>query len=209
MARKCKEDAEKTRQAVLESALDVFSEKGFAKATFDEIAARAGFTKGAVYWYFRNKADLVAALINEYVGRKRIELAPVVPEGNSLDDLLNYFVLWAEASERDQRFSRFNRFVSCQMEWSEAVIDRVDKAMAWTKNHHLEKIKAVLVESKNKGELRDDVNIEVMPHVIMSTYMGIIFSVLSKRVNFSMVDMVHAGLKALLDGIKNEGGKNA
>ena len=50
MARKCKEDAEKTRQAVLESALDVFSEKGYAKATFDEIAARAGFTKGAVYW---------------------------------------------------------------------------------------------------------------------------------------------------------------
>ena len=30
MARKCKEDAEKTRQAVLESALDVFSEKGYA-----------------------------------------------------------------------------------------------------------------------------------------------------------------------------------
>ena len=57
MARKCKEDAEKTRQAVIESALDVFSEKGYAKATFDEIAARAGFTKGAVYWYFRNKAD--------------------------------------------------------------------------------------------------------------------------------------------------------
>lgn len=209
MARKCKEDAEKTRQAVLESALDVFSEKGFAKATFDEIAARAGFTKGAVYWYFRNKADLVAALINEYVERKRTELAPVVPEGNSLDDLLNYFVLWAGASERDQRFSRFNRFMACQMEWSEAVIDRVDKARALTKNHHLEKINAVLVEAKNKGELRDDVDIEIMPHVIMSTYMGIIFSVLSKRVNFSMVEMVHSGLKALLDGIKKEGGKNA
>ena len=209
MARKCKEDAEKTRQAVLESALDVFSEKGFAKATFDEIAARAGFTKGAVYWYFRNKADLVAALITEYVERKRSELAPVVPEGNTLDDLLSYFVLWAEASERDQRFSRFNRFMACQMEWSEAVIDRVDKARALTKNHHLEKIKAVLIESKSRGELRDDVDIEVMSHVIMSTYMGIIFSVLGKRVNYSMVEMVHSGLKALLNGIKNEGGKNA
>ena len=163
MARKCKEDAEKTRQAVLESALDVFSEKGFAKATFDEIAARAGFTKGAVYWYFRNKADLVAALIEEYVERKRAELAPVVPEGNTLDDLLNYFVLWAEASERDQRFSRFNRFMSCQMEWSEAVIDRVDKARALSKNHHLEKINQKASEIMRSYRCKRKANKERQP----------------------------------------------
>lgn len=150
MARKCKEDAEKTRQAVLESALDVFSEKGYAKATFDEIAARAGFTKGAVYWYFRNKVDLVAALIIEYVGRKREELMPNVPEGNTLENLLEYFVLWADAGEKDLRFSRFNRFIMCQMEWSEAVIDRVDRALALTKNFHLEKVNQVLVELKAK-----------------------------------------------------------
>lgn len=81
-----------------------FSEKGYAKATFDEIAARAGFTKGAVYWYFRNKADLVAALIIEYVGRKREELMPNVPEGNTLENLLEYFVLWADAGEKTCAF---------------------------------------------------------------------------------------------------------
>ncbi len=86
MARKCKEDAEKTRQAVIESALDVFSDKGYAKATFDEIAARAGFTKGAVYWYFRNKADLVAALIIEYTQSKRQELTQRLPQGNTFDE---------------------------------------------------------------------------------------------------------------------------
>ncbi len=202
MARKCKEDAEKTRTAVLESALDVFSEKGFAKATFDEIAARAGFTKGAVYWYFRNKADLVAALIIEYVDRKRAELAPVTPEGNTLDDLLKYFILWAETNEKDPQFARFNRFVVCQMEWSEAVINRVDKALALTKNYHLEKINAVLVECKGKGVLRDDVDIDVMKHVILSTYIGIVFAVLSKRVDFGMVAMVRSGLSALFDGIR-------
>lgn len=202
MARKCKEDAEKTRTAVLESALDVFSEKGFAKATFDEIAARAGFTKGAVYWYFRNKADLVAALIIEYVDRKRAELAPVTPEGNTLDDLLKYFILWAETNEKDPQFARFNRFVVCQMEWSEAVINRVDKALALTKNYHLEKINAVLVECKDKGVLRDDVDIDVMKHVILSTYIGIVFAVLSKRVDFGMVAMVRSGLSALFDGIR-------
>lgn len=202
MVRKCKEDAEKTRQAVLESALDVFSEKGYAKATFDEIAARAGFTKGAVYWYFRNKADLVAALIMEYVGRKREELMPNVPDGNTLDNLLEYFVLWADAGKRDLRFSRFNRFVMCQMEWSEAVIDRVDKALALTKNFHLEKVNQVLVDLNAKGLLKEGTDINMIQHVIMSTYYGIVFTSLSKRTNFDVVDMVRMGLGLLFESLK-------
>lgn len=204
MVRKCKEDAEKTRQAVLESALDVFSEKGYAKATFDEIAARAGFTKGAVYWYFRNKADLVAALIIEYTGRKRDELMPNVPQGNTLDDLLTYFVLWAEACEKDLRFSRFTRFMLCQMEWSEAVLERVDKALALTKNYHLEKVNQVLVDLKTKGELREGIDVEMLAHIILSTYYGIVFSCLSRRFAYDITSMVRTGLGLLFEGLKRK-----
>lgn len=202
MARKSKEDAEKTRQAVLESALDVFSEKGYAKATFDEIAARAGFTKGAVYWYFRNKADLVAALIVEYVGRKREELIHKMPEGNTLDDLLDYFALWAEAGEKDLKFSRFTRFIMCQMEWSEAVVDRVDKTLTLTKNYHLEKVNQVLSELKAKNELKDGLDINNLQHIVLATYLGIVFSALSKRFKVNVVEMVRLGLGLLFDGIK-------
>lgn len=202
MARKCKEDAEKTRLAVLESALDVFSDKGFAKATFDEIAARAGFTKGAVYWYFRNKADLVAALILEYIGAKRQEVIKSLPEGNTFDDLLNYFTVWAEAGAKDLRFSRFQRFVMCQMEWSEAVLSRVEKNLATTKDWHLEKVNHVLVESRKRGELRDDVDIDVVQHIIISTYMGIVFSSISKRVSYDLVELVRTGLTLLFNGLK-------
>lgn len=202
MARKCKEDAEKTRQAVLEAALDVFSEKGYAKATFDEIASRAGFTKGAVYWYFRNKADLVSALIVEYMERKRLELSPNIPEGNTLDDLLEYFILWADVSSKDLRFSKFNRFVLCQMEWSEAVVNRVSKSLATQKNWHLEKIKQVLVESREKGTLKEEVDIDLLCEVIRSTYTGIMFSSLNVISEGNMVDKVRCGLKFLFDGIR-------
>lgn len=202
MARKCKEDAEKTRLAVLESALDVFSDKGFAKATFDEIAARAGFTKGAVYWYFRNKADLVAALIIEYTERKYQELSAELSGGNTLDDLLDYFIHWAEAGAKDLRFSRFQRFVMCQMEWSEAVISRVDKTIISTKNWHLEKVNQVLVECKKNGEIKDDINIDIIAQVIVSTYMGIVFSSISKRVTYDLVEMVRTGLTLLFEGLK-------
>ena len=65
MPRRTKEEAEKTRQEILFSALDIFYEKGYSKTTFDEIAKRINLTKGAVYWHFRNKPDIIAALIKE------------------------------------------------------------------------------------------------------------------------------------------------
>lgn len=202
MARKCKDDAEKTRQAVLESALDVFSEKGYAKATFDEIAARAGFTKGAVYWYFRNKADLLSALIVEYLQRKRTEILPKLPQGNTLDDLLDYFVIWAGVGKEDIRFAKFNRFVLCQMEWSEVIIDRVDKNLNIIKNFHLEKINKVLLECEKIGILKSGLDLGELQHIILSSYIGLMFSTLSKRHNFDLVEIVRTGLGLLFDGIR-------
>lgn len=202
MVRKSKEDAEKTRQAILESALDVFSEKGYAKTTFDEIAARAGFTKGAIYWYFRNKADLVAALIVEYVERKRAEIEKVSPGSLSLDGLLERCCIWAQKSQNDLRYAKFNKFIFCQMEWSETVLNRVDKNLKELRAFHLDRIKKILVESRKRGELKDDVDIEKTQHVIMACYMGIMFSSLSKRFDYDTVDMVQTGMKLLIDGMR-------
>ena len=202
MVRKCKEDAEKTRQAILESALDVFSEKGYARATFDEIATRAGFTKGAIYWYFRNKADLVAALILEYAQRKQLDVEKNLSKENTLDSLLKRIETWAELSQNDLRYAKFNRFILCQMEWSEAVIERVDKSIKVLKDFHLEKINKILVESRKNGEIKDDVDIDKVQHIILSSYMGIMFAYLSKKFDYSPVDMVRTGLGFLIEGMK-------
>ena len=52
---------------IVRAALDVFSEKGFAGAKMEEIAARAGVSKGAPYLYFPTKEDLFAAVVREAV----------------------------------------------------------------------------------------------------------------------------------------------
>lgn len=62
MARKTKQDAEATRESILEAAAKVFVEQGVANASLAEIAAEASVTRGAVYWHFKNKADIFAAL---------------------------------------------------------------------------------------------------------------------------------------------------
>jgi AcrR family transcriptional regulator len=54
---------------ILDAALDVFSEQGFAGARVEDIAARAGISKGAVYLYFESKDSMLKALVRRLADR--------------------------------------------------------------------------------------------------------------------------------------------
>lgn len=73
MARKTKEDTEKTRQALLDAACLVFSEQGVANTTLNNIASAAGMTRGAVYWHFPNKDAVIQALWERDAGAHHSE----------------------------------------------------------------------------------------------------------------------------------------
>ncbi|MBU2980005.1 TetR family transcriptional regulator [Alteromonas sp. C1M14] len=60
--RRTKEDAELTKQAILNAAVEVFTQRGVAKASLEEIARKAEVTRGAVYWHFKNKLEIFDAL---------------------------------------------------------------------------------------------------------------------------------------------------
>ena len=64
MARRTKEDAQATREGILDAAEDCFREKGLSGTSLEAIAVRAGVTRGAVYWHFKNKAEVLEAMIN-------------------------------------------------------------------------------------------------------------------------------------------------
>ena len=55
------------REELLASALRVFARRGYAEAGVDEIAAEAGYSKGALYWHFSGKEELLAALLEERI----------------------------------------------------------------------------------------------------------------------------------------------
>ncbi|MEH2919780.1 multidrug efflux transporter transcriptional repressor AcrR [Samsonia erythrinae] len=58
MARKTKLQAQETRQQILDTALRVFSEHGVSATSLSDIAAAAGVSRGAIYWHFKNKAEI-------------------------------------------------------------------------------------------------------------------------------------------------------
>lgn len=63
MARKTKEDTQATREGILDAAEACFHEHGVARTTLEMIGARAGYTRGAVYWHFKNKSEVLAAIV--------------------------------------------------------------------------------------------------------------------------------------------------
>ncbi|HEX4493733.1 MAG TPA: TetR/AcrR family transcriptional regulator [Acidimicrobiia bacterium] len=73
---------EMTRSHLLEAAAEVFQEHGFHGATLDEVARRAGFTKGAVYSNFKNKDDLFLAVMDDRIERQFAVAAEVLESGS-------------------------------------------------------------------------------------------------------------------------------
>lgn len=62
MVRKTKEDAAITRQKIIHAAREIFLLKGVSRTSLEHIATQAGVTRGAVYWHFKNKAELFYAM---------------------------------------------------------------------------------------------------------------------------------------------------
>ncbi len=63
MVRRTKAEAEATRSLILDTAERVFQEHGVARSSLNDIAQAAGLTRGAIYWHFRDKADLFNAMM--------------------------------------------------------------------------------------------------------------------------------------------------
>lgn len=62
MARTTKEEALRTRQRIINTAIRLFYTQGVSATTLENIAETAGLTRGAIYWHFKNKLDVITAI---------------------------------------------------------------------------------------------------------------------------------------------------
>lgn len=69
---------------ILNAALDVFSEHGYAAAKLEEIAHKAGVSKGTIYLYFASKDELFKALVQDIIGAQlsNVDLLPTPPSAS-------------------------------------------------------------------------------------------------------------------------------
>lgn len=76
-----------TRQLLLQAAGEVFAERGYDRASLDEVATAAGLTKGAVYSSFAGKDDLFYALMRERIDERLALVAEAVERQATVSDM--------------------------------------------------------------------------------------------------------------------------
>lgn len=123
------ESKEQTRQRLFDAALTIFMKKGFVAASVEDIAAAAGYTRGAFYSNFRSKAELLMELLRRDHERMQVDLHSIIEDGATREEMEarcmafysqcfrqdECFLLWAEAkllATRDAKFrARFSAFL--------------------------------------------------------------------------------------------------
>ena len=204
--RRTKEEAEETRLAILQSALNTFCEKGYSKTTFEEIAKRINLTKGAVYWHFRNKPDLLAALIEDYSKRQLAFLSSKLNglKAECFNDILNHFLYRLEFIMSSESNRKIAFFLTCQMEWSEGVIQKIVPQVGENVNFWIEILKDNLTDLQKRGEISERIDAERLAHIITNLWVGTLGGFYAHRCGADLPEILKQNFDIIFNGIKVE-----
>ena len=70
---------EARKQEILAAAMAVFAQKGFDGASMDDIVQASGLSKGGLYWHFRSKDELIAAVLSQFFSQEMAALDALLP----------------------------------------------------------------------------------------------------------------------------------
>jgi AcrR family transcriptional regulator len=97
------ERKEQTRRRLLDAAAQVFAQRGYMGTSMDAIAEGAGYTKGAVYFHFPRKEDLLLALVKENCDQELATIEALASEPGSLEERLRRVSEFSMGDGEEQR----------------------------------------------------------------------------------------------------------
>ena len=144
------EAKDERRNALLAAALDTFFDHGFAAARMDEIAARAGVSKGALYLYFDSKEALFKALITSLAMPNLDRIEAIAAAASSVAEALNGLAAYAPTMIRHSNIPRLMKvmigdshlFPEIVADYRTRILDRVLGALT-----------LMLDRAKQRGEI--------------------------------------------------------
>ena len=90
--KRTQEDADKTRQMILEAGIRVFAEKGYYHTSMEDIARAAHVTRGAMYWHYKNKADFIIAMADSIYTDTSERIVCYFNQGNSMEERIAHTI---------------------------------------------------------------------------------------------------------------------
>lgn len=205
--RRTKEEAEVTRAKLLGAALLVFSKKGYAATTLDDIAREAGVTRGAIYWHFKSgKAEIFNAILESGFKRVNDNVEKwYAEEGTPLEKLKRIMIRLMQFCEEDEEYRALQEITIFKMS-EDPELDRrlVDKKHVYEQS--IESVAGLMLEAKNAGELREDVDPMTAAITAYGLLSGIVFVWMVEREatgtpQFSLKDQAASFVELFLNGL--------
>ncbi|KJV28667.1 hypothetical protein VI06_11665 [Aquitalea magnusonii] len=197
MARKTKEEADKTRHLLLDAAEHLFWEQGVSKTTLASIAEHAGLTRGAIYWHFDNKADLFNAMCDRAFP-PFAEMMDVLLQAGHCPELNPAQRLWLHSCgvlrlvTTTPRIARVIGIINLRCEY----VGEMQNSHLMDRNWLMEKIgnlHTILSQAAEAGLVRPGIDLRCAAGCLHSTICGLIDSWLLNQV----VDLVQDADKLL------------
>lgn len=200
--RKTKEDTQKTRQDILQAAVENFSDQGFFNTSLNDIAKTAGVTRGAVYWHFANKAEIFDALhadLHEpFIEHILADLKTDSPHPIlQLRDLITKLLL--DLAENPMKQKVMGLFLNCDYSGVLAPFRLRHEA---SKQESLTLFQAYFKRAQDKAKLSRDAD----PEILTLTLHCFIKGLLIEYINTNIIDLkAHAKplINQLFEGLKS------
>lgn len=200
LPRKTKEDSIKTRSRLLEAALDVFSERSFSEVTLDAIAGRVCMTKGALYWHFKNKSDILSKLIEEVFLNSAKAFADKYGEPETLADLCSYYKKKLVFPDKKDRFMKVYALMLRRYEWPEDVRSDVFSNLRSLMKKEKAMINELLLKLLREKSIREDIVTEDVSVTITSVFYGLF----TLKLNEIVTDDLSKSIDFIFDAFSKE-----
>jgi len=176
MARKTKEEAQATREGILDAAQVCFHEYGVAGTSLAMIGARAGFTRGAVYWHFKNKTEVLTAMLD----RERVPFIERLRRTTSAKrttpvvDLRSALIVSFQELAEDERLRNIREIMLRNDLSVESLA--MQELQRETSREELGIFTAAFERARELGQLHDHVDAETVARIVYTSLTGVFYS---------------------------------
>lgn len=201
--RRTKEEAERTKELILRAAIKEISKKGYAATRLEDIAEKANVTRGAIYYYYKNKNAILYDIHKK--NKKRVHDMMIKLEKGNGDPIMRMkdaLLVILERLETDEEFRAIEE-VFLKIEFA-AIIREDDDLRERFQNDMIEnqeRMLKLIKKSQVDGKIRDDISPENLALSITSFYMGITTLWFTKIFDFSMKEKAKDSIDILFNGM--------
>jgi AcrR family transcriptional regulator len=159
------------KERILDESIRLFLSKGFSGSTTNELVRLAGVSKGALYWHFKDKFDILTHILDKYSQEFIDALNEYLDscEGGFAQKF-NMFYKFSSEFARDNR-ELLLVFTSLLVEFA-GTQSEIEKRMKNINNQYVSMIQTIIEEGLQEGSVKKEVNAVIHARIIAAALMG-------------------------------------